>query len=131
MIKLVFCLRRRDDVSEEEFHRYWLEEHGPLVRKHAEALGIRRYQQVHQVLPDFSRALGAGRGAPEPYDGVAELWWDDADALAAPGQTEAGLTRTVGTYRRNPQVGADSSGPVSYLGCMRMPASRRIDSAFM
>ena len=90
MIKLVFCLRRRDDVSEEEFHRYWLEEHGPLVRKHAEALGIRRYQQVHQVLPEFSRALGAGRGAPEAFDGVAEPWWDDADALAAPGQTEAG-----------------------------------------
>ena len=90
MIKLVFCLRRRDDVPAEEFHRYWLEEHGPLVARHAEALGIRRYQQVHQVLPELSTALGASRAAPEPFDGVAELWWEDADALVAPGATEEG-----------------------------------------
>jgi hypothetical protein len=28
MIKLVFVIRRREDLLPEEFHRYWLEEHG-------------------------------------------------------------------------------------------------------
>ena len=31
MIKLTFCLRRRPDLSAEEFHRYWRDEHGPSV----------------------------------------------------------------------------------------------------
>lgn len=29
MIKV--CLRKRRDISDEEFHRYWLENHGELV----------------------------------------------------------------------------------------------------
>ena len=41
MIKLVYCIRRRADGTPEEFHRYWLGEHGPLVRSVAEAIGAR------------------------------------------------------------------------------------------
>src|ERR1700734_2839387 len=39
MVKLVYCVRRREDVAEDEFHRYWLDEHGPLVRSVADAIG--------------------------------------------------------------------------------------------
>jgi hypothetical protein len=42
VVKLVYCLRRLSNLSLEEFQRYWLETHGPLVRKHVQALGIRR-----------------------------------------------------------------------------------------
>jgi hypothetical protein len=45
MIKLVFTLRRRDGMTREDFHRYWREEHAPLVQRHAEILHIRRYVQ--------------------------------------------------------------------------------------
>ena len=38
MVKLVYCVRRRDDVDAHDFHRYWLENHGPLVRGVADAL---------------------------------------------------------------------------------------------
>lgn len=37
MIKLTFCVCRRDDISEEEFHDYWLNKHGPLVKSVAES----------------------------------------------------------------------------------------------
>ena len=37
MIKLVFCLRRLPHLSREAFQRYWLDSHGPLVRKLAHA----------------------------------------------------------------------------------------------
>jgi EthD domain len=50
MIKLVYCIRRREDVPEDEFHRYWLDEHGPLVRSVADAIGAVRYVQSHTVL---------------------------------------------------------------------------------
>ncbi len=90
MIKLVFCLRRLPHLSREEFQHHWHERHAPLVRAHAAALGIRRYVQTHTLDHPLNDALRASRGGPEPYDGVAELWWDDADALAAATTTDAG-----------------------------------------
>ncbi len=90
MVKLVFCLRRLPPLSRAEFQRYWREQHGPLVRRHATALGIRRYVQTHMDFERLSAALGATRGAPEPYDGVAELWWDSTDALAGATATPEG-----------------------------------------
>jgi len=83
VVKLVFCLRRRSDIDEAEFHRYWREVHGPLAASFAPVLGIRRYVQVHTTPGPVGDAITAGRGAPEPFDGVAELWFDSVDALVA------------------------------------------------
>jgi uncharacterized protein (TIGR02118 family) len=90
MIKIVFCLRRRADLSREEFQAYWLTNHAPLVRSHADALGVRRYVQVHSVDDAISTAIAGARQSPEPFDGVAELWLDSLDALIASGSSEAG-----------------------------------------
>lgn len=90
MIKLVFCLRRKEGLSLEGFQQYWLEQHAPLVRSHAEALGIRRYVQVHTVTTRVNEALRTSRGGPEGFDGVAELWWDSIEDLAATGATPEG-----------------------------------------
>ena len=90
MVKLIFCLRRRADISEEEFHRYWRDEHGPLVARHASTLGIRRYVQVHTVSPEWNALLAAGRGSPEAFDGVAELWFDDTETLARKAGSDEG-----------------------------------------
>ncbi|MGI9613737.1 MAG: EthD domain-containing protein [Acidimicrobiales bacterium] len=83
MIKLTFCLRRKPELSPDEFRRYWREEHGPLVRDRAEVLGIRKYQQVHTVdeqeLHDALQRRNGG--APEPYDGIAEVWVDDVETF--------------------------------------------------
>jgi uncharacterized protein (TIGR02118 family) len=77
MIKLVFVIRRRKDLSPEEFHRYWLEEHAPLARPLLESLGARRYVQTHTLDTDLNGAL-------------AEVWWDSLDALAAVFSSEEG-----------------------------------------
>jgi uncharacterized protein (TIGR02118 family) len=91
VIKLVFCVRRRVDVEEAEFHRYWRDEHGPLVRSHAAVLRIRRYVQSHRIETPGNDLLRASRGAEEPYDGAAELWWDSLDDLAAGTSTPDGV----------------------------------------
>ena len=83
MIKLSFCLRRKPGMTTEEFQRYWRDEHAPLVRKHQGVLGMRRYVQVHTDLGDITAYLSKGRGAPEPFDGIAELWYDSREALAS------------------------------------------------
>jgi uncharacterized protein (TIGR02118 family) len=90
MLKLTFCLRRLPHLSREEFQRYWLETHGPLVRRHAGVLRIRRYVQMHTLATPYNAALQQSRGGPEEYDGVAELWWDSLDDLAAAVATEDG-----------------------------------------
>ena len=90
MLKMVFCGRRLPGMTREEFQRYWCETHGPLVRSHAADLGIVRYVQVHTIEGPLQDALRASRGAPEAYDGVAELWWDSAAALEAARSTPQG-----------------------------------------
>ncbi|TMK41838.1 MAG: EthD family reductase [Actinobacteria bacterium] len=91
MVKLVFTLRRREDMTREEFQRYWREQHAPLVRRHAGALRIQRYVQVHARDTDLDEAVAAPRGSePRYYDGVAELWWDSLEDLVAAYSSEAG-----------------------------------------
>ena len=49
MLKLIFCVRRLPQLSRYQFQRYWREQHGPLVERHAEALRLRRYVQSHTL----------------------------------------------------------------------------------
>lgn len=91
MVTLVFLLRRRPEMPVEEFHRYWRDEHGPMVRKHAAALGIRRYSQLHTAATPLTEAVRTSRGAePADYDGVALVWFDSLDALAHGAATPEG-----------------------------------------
>jgi uncharacterized protein (TIGR02118 family) len=89
MIKLVYCLKRRPELSREEFQKYWYETHAPLVRKHAEALGVRKYVQVHTVTHPMNAAIQSSRTTPPEYDGVAEIYFDSLDAMAANRSPEA------------------------------------------
>ncbi len=81
MIKLVFVLKRLPELSLEEFQTYWYEQHAPLVKEYAPALGIKRYVQQHTMDTPLNPVLRAGRGGPEPFDGVAELWWESLEEL--------------------------------------------------
>jgi uncharacterized protein (TIGR02118 family) len=94
MIKLTFCLHRLPNLSREAFQDYWFNKHAPLVAKHSKVLRIRRYVQMHSTTNGFNDAICASRGAPEMYDGVAELWWDsieDLTAVPTPESQAAGL----------------------------------------
>lgn len=82
MAHLVFCLRRLPHLGPQEFQRYWREVHAPLVREHAKTLGIRRYVQSHALDETAVAQLRAERGSAEPYDGIAQLWFDAPGAGA-------------------------------------------------
>ncbi len=83
MIKLVYIVRKRDDVSQKDFHTYWLEKHGPLVRSVAKALHARKYVQSHTIAPEAGAQIAQSRGMADGYDGITEVWWDSPDELAA------------------------------------------------
>ena len=82
MIKLSFPLHRRPEFTREEFQTYWRGTHADLVAKHAAVLGIRRYVQLHTRTTPIDEGLRTSRGAPEPFDGIAELWFDSEAAIA-------------------------------------------------
>ena len=96
MIKLVFVVRRRTDVSPADFRKYRLEQHGPLVRSYAAALRARRYIQSHTLDTELNGYLCQARGMTDSYDGITEVWWDSLQDLAAaagsPEGTQANLT---------------------------------------
>jgi uncharacterized protein (TIGR02118 family) len=74
-VKNVELVLRRRDLDVAEFHRYWLEHHGPLAAR----IGpIRRYVQSHAVDDPLTRA----------YDGIASTWFENTDAMRASAATE-------------------------------------------
>ena len=76
MIKLICLLKRRPGMAPEEFHRYWRDQHGPLVASTKSASHVLRYEQNHRPLADY----GPG---DEGFDGVAEQWFASAEAFNA------------------------------------------------
>ena len=68
--KVVYLVKRRSDVPPAEFFHHWREIHAPNVRAGVERTdGCLRYAVSH-----------ANLGVVGPYDGVAEIWWRDAEA---------------------------------------------------
>jgi len=91
MIRIVFLLRRKSDMSLDDFHRYWRDTHGPLVASHAKHLEILRYTQSHRLDDPANAQMQKARGGMEAeYDGVAELWWESEEALQAALATDEG-----------------------------------------
>jgi uncharacterized protein (TIGR02118 family) len=77
LIKTVTLLTRRPDLSPEQFQEHWRDVHGPLVWK---LPGVRRYvQSVPVHIP----------GHNPPYDGMAEVWYEDLDALRNAASSQA------------------------------------------
>ena len=89
MIKLTFALVRLPHLTREQFQDYWLNTHGPLVASVKDVLHIRRYVQLHSFDEAISEGIRASRNAPPQFDGVAQLWYDSLEDLAAVGQDPA------------------------------------------
>ena len=60
MIRLVFPLRRKSDMTREEFQDYWLRSHAPLVAGFANDMGLLRYVQTHTITSPMNKALFIG-----------------------------------------------------------------------
>ena len=71
MVKVVTFVKRRAGMEVEAFQEHWRRSHPDVVL----ALpGIRRYVQSHTL-------LGGYRKGEPAWDGIAEVWADDTDAL--------------------------------------------------
>lgn len=73
MIKVVYCITKKAELTDEEFFRYWKTVHGPLG---ARIPRLRKLIQSHRL------TIPVDELRPD-YDGMAELWFDDVEALLA------------------------------------------------
>ncbi len=90
MIKLVYVITRRSDLSPEAFADFWLHRHGPLVAEHAATLRLRKYVQSHLFDHPANEGMRAARGMLPPVDGITEVWWDSIEDFQGAYATEAG-----------------------------------------
>ena len=68
MIKQASYFKRRPDLDLAAFHEYWRTRHADVVRK---LTGFNRYVQNQAI------------GDDGPFDGIAEVWFEDMDAMRA------------------------------------------------
>lgn len=101
MIRLVYCVSRREDASVEDFRRFWGDAHfSDLYNEYSRVFkttGIKR----NLVLKVPMNAIIMDRqGMRKPYDGVIEIWWDSAKELVAANDTPEAveLRRKIAEY---------------------------------
>ena len=91
MIKLIALLKRKPDISVDEFNRRWVEEHTKISRN---LPGLKGYR-INLALPKQPKE-DLINGEPI-YDGTAELWWESIEEM------EAGFASEIGK-----KAGADA-----------------------
>ncbi|WP_433755734.1 EthD domain-containing protein [Nocardia sp. CA-135398] len=92
MVKLVLIIKKRADISQADFENHWRGAHALLVQKHAETLRIKKYVQSIGCQSEVVAQLRAERGwsSETEVDGVAELYWDSEEDMAAGMSTPEG-----------------------------------------
>ena len=84
MIKMSVFIKKRADITREQFSEYWEKKHWPLVAAIPEAKQFtKRYVQQHntgQVPPGVTAA---------PYDGISEVWFESIEDLRKLVSTDA------------------------------------------
>ncbi|KAF2635235.1 hypothetical protein P280DRAFT_536532 [Massarina eburnea CBS 473.64] len=77
LIRVTVCVNRKPGTTEEQFSKYWANNHGPLAIDWLQRNGIVKYVQYHTT--SQYKALGqkmydaTGR-APLSYDGMGDFW---------------------------------------------------------
>jgi len=91
MIKLVYIVRKRADISDKDFHEYWLNQHGPLVRSFAKSMRAKKYVQSHTIHEEAGKQIrGTRPKMKETYDGITEVWWDSLEDFTLVADPEEG-----------------------------------------
>ncbi|MBK6350512.1 MAG: EthD domain-containing protein [Betaproteobacteria bacterium] len=75
MIKVVYCIRRRADLSAQEFQRYWKDVHAPMLLENSAALRLAAYVQTSPLASPYSARVERAGVLDTPFDGIAELYW--------------------------------------------------------
>lgn len=88
MIKMIALVKKKEGLSREEFIQRWVREHTKLSR----VLGMKGYRINVALEPQ------PGSNQP-PYDGTAEIWWEDEASMFAALNSAEGILAGQDTER--------------------------------
>ena len=83
MVKLIIMCKRKTGLSREEFISHWKNVHASLARQDASFWSRVRGFTQYYGLPDVGLPAAVGVSADKPWDGVVELWFDNAAEMNA------------------------------------------------
>jgi uncharacterized protein (TIGR02118 family) len=84
VVRIHIWIRKKEGTTAEEFAEYWLGSHAPIARD--------GYEHLNGYVVNLVTRVPEGQTAP--YDGVAELTWDDRDGFRADMGSEAAKRAT-------------------------------------
>src|SRR5690348_6256254 len=81
MVNVVYCMRRRADLSLEQFLDHWGKVHAPIVTENLSVLRLVGYQRLVPSLHEMSPQIERRNVSQPPYDGIAILTWQSEEDL--------------------------------------------------
>ena len=72
MVKVIGFVRKREDLTSQQFKQYWLNEHSKLARKSLETNPVRK------IVASFVSQELIGKA---PFDGMVELYFNSIDDM--------------------------------------------------
>lgn len=103
MIRFINCIKKRKDVSPEQFRKHWSDSRfNELILRMQEIFGAKRVARHLTLQVEANMVVREMRGSREHYDGVIEYWWDQAQDLLDIADTPAAqsLIQEMLAYQR-------------------------------
>ncbi|MGH2572261.1 MAG: EthD domain-containing protein [Actinomycetota bacterium] len=85
MVRVHIWLRKKEGMSADAFRDYWLNNHAPIARD--------GYENLRGYVVNLVTRVPEGQEAP--YDGVAELTWDDREGFSVDMKRDAAKRATA------------------------------------
>jgi len=89
MIKLVQCIRAKPDMTPAAFRAAW-GRYGELLETVRDVLGIREIELTTTLAVEANARIMVNRATAEPFQAMAEIWWDRASILEEALETPEG-----------------------------------------
>ncbi|KAF2468934.1 uncharacterized protein BDR25DRAFT_230196 [Lindgomyces ingoldianus] len=78
-VRVMLCLKKKDEVTDEFFHDYWKGNHVKLALENKKFVDkVIRYNQFH-TSPNLKAAARDFKIPVPEYDGIAEVWVKDLE----------------------------------------------------
>lgn len=82
MIRFINCIKKRDDISIENFRNYWSSrEFEDLLQRVIDITKAQHFTKNLTLDVEANVMIQEERGGGEPFDGIIEYWWDKGSEL--------------------------------------------------
>ena len=81
MVNVVYCMRRRADLTLEQFLDHWGRVHAPIVTENLAVLRLAGYRRIVPKAHAMSPQIERRNISQPPYDGIALLTWASEEDL--------------------------------------------------